>query len=98
MLNSTQYSPNYLPFKSFPILLSNKLKTWYEKSLGEYQDGFREGRSTMGSSIFVLRQMFQKSFEFNTEQLNLFVDIKQADDSIKREELMKALVNLVGIP
>lgn len=52
----------------------------------------------MGSSIFVLRQMFQKSFEFNTEQLNLFVDIKQADDSIKREELMKALVNLVGIP
>lgn len=41
--------------------------------------------------------MFEKTCEFGIELYHLFIDFRQAYDSIKREELLKAMLTL-GAP
>jgi hypothetical protein len=48
--------------------------------LEEYQCSFRCGRSTV-EQIFIIFQLMEKCFEFNTDLHILFVDYKKAFDN-----------------
>lgn len=65
-----------------------------EEVMGEYQCGFPPGRSTI-DHIFCMRTMLEKCYEWNVEQHHLFIDYKQAYDSIDRNILCEKLKMLV---
>lgn len=77
-------------YKIFSNILYNRLSYHTETLLGEYQSGFRPGRSTV-DQIFVLRQILEKTHEFNIDTFHLFIDFKAAYDSILRNKLYEAM-------
>jgi exonuclease III len=77
-------------YKTLSIILADRLKPYAMNFVQPYQAGFTEGRSTT-DQIFCLRQIIQKAHEMNMEVLNLFIDFKQAYDSIIREVLWKEM-------
>lgn len=83
-------------YKVLTILLSRRLALWSENILGEYQSGFRSDRSTT-DHIFSLRLTLEKAYEYDIDLYHLFIDFKQAYDSVDRNKLLKALLKL-GIP
>lgn len=82
-------------YKIFAICLRDRLKVEAEKCLGEYQAGFRAGRSTI-EQIYILKEILANSYEHNISAHILFIDFKQAYDSIKRSKLNEIL-NSFGI-
>jgi sorting nexin-29 len=64
--------------------------------IGQYQCGFREGVSTI-DQIQTLRQVLEKTSEFQIEPHHLFTDFKTAYDKVNRDQLYKAMLEL-GIP
>nr|XP_037869231.1 uncharacterized protein LOC119628999 [Bombyx mori] len=60
-------------YKIFANVLFGKLKPFVEPRLGEYQCGFRPGRSTI-DQIFSLRQILEKTLEFNADTSALAVE------------------------
>lgn len=83
-------------YKVIANILYERLRPWAEQIIGEYQSGFRSGRST-NDQIFVLRQILQKLLEFNTNSYHMFVDFKAAYDSVIRANLYATLYEF-GIP
>ena len=73
------------------ILLNNRLSEIIEDKLGDFQMGFRPNRSTI-DNIFMLRQIFEKCYEYNIELHNIFVDYSQAFDSVNRNKIIECLV------
>jgi uncharacterized protein YktA (UPF0223 family) len=61
-----------------------------EEILEDYQYGFRKGWSTT-DQIFMLRQIIEKTYEFNVDIHQLFIDYKQAYDSINRQQMYKIM-------
>ena len=78
-------------YKVFSTILFNRLSPIVDDIVGEYQCGFRKGRSTI-DQIFTLRQTLEKCREYGIETHHLFIDFKAAYDSIHRTELLKALL------
>jgi hypothetical protein len=72
------------------------LKEYAEEILGEYQCGFRPQRGTM-DQIFVVRQILEKFYAHGIDLHLLFIDFKNAFDSIHQKKLLESLVNS-GIP
>jgi predicted alpha/beta-fold hydrolase len=68
----------------------DRIKPWAEDILGDYQAGFRQNRS-ITDQIFILKQIFQKMWEFDREVHVLFIDFKKAYDCIHRESLLNVL-------
>ena len=64
--------------------------------LSEQQAGFRSNRSTT-HQIFTVRQILEKHWEFNTDIYQLYIDFRQAYDSIHRPS-MWAILKEFGIP
>ena len=62
-----------------------------ESKLTDAQCGFRPGRSTM-DQIFVLQQIFEKSWEFEKEVNASDVDLEKAYDPIPRDKLWAVLL------
>jgi hypothetical protein len=67
--------------------------------------GFRPNRSTI-DNIFMIRQIFEKCYEYNRELHNIFVDYSQAFDSVNRNKIIdyltkykvpKKLIKLIGL-
>jgi len=54
------------------------------------QMGFRSNRSTI-DNIFIIRQIFEKSYEYNIDLYNIFVDYTHAFDSVYRNKLIECL-------
>jgi hypothetical protein len=52
--------------------------------------GFRPNRSTI-DNIFTVRQIFEKSYEYNIEIHNIFVDYSQAFDSVNKNKIIECL-------
>jgi sorting nexin-29 len=77
-------------------VLNEKLKEYGEKKLGEYECGFRPNRSTT-EQIFIIRQILEKHIEHGYDLYLLFVDFKQAFDSVNRKKLIEVM-NKMGIP
>ena len=55
--------------------------------------GFRKNRST-SDQIFIVRQMMEKHYEHNQDLHMLFVDFKQALDSIDRYKLYQVMEDM----
>lgn len=83
-------------YKIFSSILLSRIAPYTEEILGEYQCGFRKSRGTI-DQIFVLRQTMEKCYEFNTDLHLLFIDFKQAFDSVTRKRLLSFMVEK-GIP
>jgi hypothetical protein len=63
------------PYKIFAIILNQRLVDNIESELGDYQSGFSPNRSTI-IQYFQVRQIIEKSYEYN-------IDYTQAFDSTK---------------
>jgi hypothetical protein len=83
-------------YKVFSSILYARLLRYTESILGEYQCGFRPNRSTI-DHIHLMRQTMEKAYEYNMILYHVFIDFKQAFDSINREKMLHAL-KLLGIP
>ena len=83
-------------YKVFTKILYNRMEVYMEHIVGEYQCGFRRGRSTT-DQVFIIRQLIEKYWEYDREQLHLFIDFKQAYDRVNRTSLWKIMEEL-GIP
>jgi sorting nexin-29 len=66
------------------------LNQYAEELIGEYQNGFRNNRATT-DNIFVMRQIFEKCHEYNIELYILYIDFKQAFDTLKRQIMLQRL-------
>jgi sorting nexin-29 len=64
-----------------------------EETIGDFQCGFRKGRSTVDQT-FTLRQILEKSIEFGIETHHLFIDFEAAYDSIDRSRLYEPMEEL----
>jgi hypothetical protein len=78
------------------MALLRRLVIYEEDILTDYQTGFRREKSTT-DHIFIIRQVMEKFYEYNKDLHILFVDFKQAYDSIDREQLWITLRHF-GIP
>jgi hypothetical protein len=67
-----------------------KIKPCTEKIAGDYQNGFRDGRSVI-DNIFALRIMNEKLWEYNQSVQYLFIDFQKAYDSTQRDAMWKCM-------
>jgi sorting nexin-29 len=77
-------------YKMLTNTLHKRLEPYSEEILGDYQCGFRRGRSTTGQ-LFTLRLELEKAYEFGIDLHSLFIDFKQAYDTVNRTYLFEAL-------
>jgi len=69
--------------KVLSIMLYGKLKPHANQIMGQYQCGFREGVST-NDQIQTLKQILEKTLEFQIETHNLFIVFKTVYDKVNR--------------
>lgn len=74
------------------VIRKAKLESYTENTLGEYQAGFRPGRSTM-DQLYTVKMVAEKCWEFDIDVYQLFVDFKQAYDSIDRSKLYTIMLD-----
>jgi hypothetical protein len=94
--NHTPITLLNLAYKIYAVLLNNRLVEIVGKQLSDAQMGFRPNRSTT-DSIFIIRQVFGKCLEFNTELHNIFIDYPRAFDSVYRNKITECLLEY-GVP
>lgn len=80
-------------YKILATILNNRLKESAEKAIGEYQCGFRKNRSVT-DQLFTLRQLQEKTKRKGITLHMLFIDYKQAYDSVRRKKLFATMENL----
>ncbi|KAE9542653.1 hypothetical protein AGLY_002564 [Aphis glycines] len=83
-------------YKILSLIILKRLQVYTDEIVGDYQSGFRKNKSTT-DHIFVLRQVMERSYEYAKDLHMVFIDYKQAYDSIDREILWKILKNF-GLP
>ena len=83
-------------YKILTAVINNRLKKYTDHIIGEYQAGFRPGRSTT-DQIFTVKNLLEKAWEHNVEIHQIFVDFQKAYDSIRRDKLY-AIMEHFGIP
>jgi len=83
-------------YKILSIIILERLKEYSEEILGEYQCGFRPQRRTT-DQIFVVRQILEKFYAHYVDLHLLFIDFKNAVDSINQKKLLESLASF-GIP
>src|SRR5215475_1633648 len=86
----------YVSYKILTNLLAKYIEPYVEEILGDYQCGFRKGRSTT-DQIFCLRTILEKTYEHKVDIHQLYIDYKQAYDTINRTEL-EEIMKEFGIP
>ena len=83
-------------YKILAKIIQQRLLKYAEVLVGEYQCGFRPGRAT-SDHMFSIRQLIEKCYEFNIDHTHLFIDFKQAYDSIYRPSMWQIMHDF-GIP
>ena len=58
-------------------IILGKIKPYFEKNMGDYQNGFRDGRSVT-DSIFTLKTIKEKLWYYNQLVQYLFIDFQKA--------------------
>jgi sorting nexin-29 len=58
-------------YKIFTTVLNNRLKKYTNYIIGEYQAGFRQGKSTT-DQIFTVKNLLEKAWEHNVEIYQIF--------------------------
>lgn len=77
-------------YKILSTAITKRVSSRAERIIGEYQAGFRPGRSTM-DHIFTMRMTLEKTYEYNVRLGHLFIDFKQAYDRVKRSTLWETM-------
>jgi len=77
-------------YKVLATLIKQRLENHAVPCLGEYQGGFRKGRSTT-DQVFMLKQTLIGCYEYEIPTYLLFVDFKGAYDNLSRQELFEIL-------
>jgi len=72
-------------------MLNNRLFEIIENKLGDFQMDFRPNRSTI-ENIFMVRQIFEKCYEYDIELRNIFVDYSQAFNCVNRNKIIECLI------
>ena len=80
-----------LPGKVFAKCLERKFREIVESKLKDGQCGFRPSRST-SDQIFILKQIFEKSWEYGKDLFACFVDLEKAYNRVPRDKLWKVLL------
>ena len=78
------------------MILYERLLPYAESCITDYQAGFKRERPTV-DQLFTMRQLIDCFWESNKQQIHLFVDFKQAYDSVHRPS-MWAILEEMGIP
>jgi sorting nexin-29 len=82
--------------KIFTNLLNRYIEPDVEQIVGDYQCGFRKGRSST-NQIFCLRMILERTCEYKVDIHQWYIDYKQAYDTINRAELVE-IIKEFGIP
>mgnify|MGYP000420915844 FL=1 len=69
-------------------VITNKLNSII--SLSDEQQGFRSGRSCV-DAVFVLRQIVEKSIEYNKPAFLCFIDLTKAFDRVRIDDIVHLL-------
>jgi len=64
-------------YKILSNIILGKIKPYIEKVMGDYQNGFRDGRSVI-DNIFVLSIINEKLWEYKQSVQYLFIDFQKA--------------------
>jgi len=83
-------------YKILSNILLSRLNPYAEEIFGEHQCGFWRNRSTANHILYIC-QILEKKREYNEAVHQLFIDLKKAYDSFRREVLYNIL-NECGIP
>uniref|UniRef100_A0A2S2N6G4 Retrovirus-related Pol polyprotein LINE-1 n=2 Tax=Schizaphis graminum TaxID=13262 RepID=A0A2S2N6G4_SCHGA len=83
-------------YKLLSNILLTRINPYIKEIIGEYQAGYMLGKSTT-DQIHIVKQVVEKSHEYNKDTYLLFVDFKAAYDSINRDKLWEVMESL-GIP
>ena len=78
-----------LTYKIFTQLVAQSLKPYVEQIIADHQFGFLRDWSTT-DSIFSLRTL-QKSYNYNVDIHQLYINYKQAIASISRDQLKEIM-------
>jgi len=71
-------------------IILGKIKPYIKKVTGDYQNGFRDGRSVI-DNIFAWKIKNEKLWEYNQSVQYLFIDFQKAYDSIHKDTLWKCM-------
>ena len=85
-----------IPGKLFAMILLERIRPTFHNHRRSEQTGFTAGRSTT-EQIFAIRQIIEKSEEFNKSTYIDFIDFKAAFDSVSRDSLWK-IIQICGVP
>jgi hypothetical protein len=67
-----------------------------DEIIGDYQCGFRSNKSTT-DQIICIRQILEKKWEHNEIVHQIFIDLRKAYDSVRKEVLYSILIEF-GVP
>lgn len=76
--------------KIYEIILERRFRTAVEDKIGEWQHGFRPGKSTT-DLIFYMKMLTEKTIEWDKKACDAFTDLEKAFDRINRERLWRVL-------
>jgi hypothetical protein len=77
-------------YKVMSSIIYSRLMDYTENIIEDNQNGFRPNRG-MVDSVHIMRQIIEKTYEYNIQANILIVDFKQAFDSIYRSKMLKIL-------
>ena len=83
-------------FKILSSILLSRVTPYAEEITGDHQFGFRHNTSTT-DHMFCIRLILEKKWEYNEAVHRLFIDLKKAHNSVRREVLYNILTQF-GIP
>jgi hypothetical protein len=78
-------------YKILSNILLARLTPYADEIIGGHQCGFQHNRS-MTDQIFYIWQILEKKWEYNGTAYQLFIDLKKAYDSVRRELLYSVLI------
>jgi hypothetical protein len=78
-------------FKNLSSILLCRLTVYAEEIFGDYQCGFRHNW-TITDHTFCILQIIEEKWEYNKAVNQLFIDLKKAYGSVRREVLYSILI------
>jgi len=70
-------------YEVLSIAILRRIENYANDIVGKYQSGFTRERST-SDHVFTIRQIMENHYEFDKDLHMIFIDVKQAYDSIDR--------------
>jgi len=85
-----------ITYRILSNILLSRITPYAEEIVGDRECGFQRNRPTT-HHIFCIHQILEKNWDYNKAVHQLFVDIKKAYDSVKRQVLHNIPIQF-GIP